>query len=168
MRPGRAKASGDKRYEFMLLPFQGVSHRCTIPRVLPWAMSFCPCRARRWTQRCGDTEVWRHGGVEIRRKMLCFRRYGEFFRTPWLCDSVFILNNYLCHVVGEMLMANGGYVKSLGFDEKSWGNIWRIEKYFVTLQREFSPCNPPRGMTWRIKRAICWQVILWGGRSYTR
>ena len=29
-----------------------------------------------------NTEVWRHGGVEIRRKMLCFRRYGEFFRTP--------------------------------------------------------------------------------------
>ena len=24
----------------------------------------------------------RHGGVEIRRKILCFRRYGEFFRTP--------------------------------------------------------------------------------------
>ena len=46
MRPERAKASGDKRYEFMLLPFQGVPHCCAIPRVLPWAMSFCPCRAR--------------------------------------------------------------------------------------------------------------------------
>ena len=29
-----------------------------------------------------NTEARRHGGVEIRRKILCFRRYGEFFRTP--------------------------------------------------------------------------------------
>ena len=29
-----------------------------------------------------NTEMRRHGGVEIRRKILCFRRYGEFFRTP--------------------------------------------------------------------------------------
>ena len=36
----------------------------------------------------------------------------------------------------EMLKANGGYVKSFGLDEKSSGNIWKIEKYFVTLQRE--------------------------------
>ena len=59
---------------------------------------------------------------------------------------MFILNNYLCHVVGEMLTANGGYVKSLVSDEKSLGNIWWNGKYFVTLHREFSLCNPPRGM----------------------
>ena len=29
-----------------------------------------------------NTEARSHGGVEIRRKILCFRRYGEFFRTP--------------------------------------------------------------------------------------
>ena len=29
-----------------------------------------------------NTEMRKHGGMEIRRKILSFRRYGEFFRTP--------------------------------------------------------------------------------------
>ena len=93
MRPGRAKASGDKRYEFMLLPFQGVSHRCTIPQGVALGYVLLPLQGEALNtetrkhggmeiRRRGDTEARRHGGVEIRRKILCFRRYGEFFRTP--------------------------------------------------------------------------------------
>ena len=63
------------------------------------------------TRRYGDTKVWRYGG-----KCYVFEDTESFLE---LRDSVLILNNYLCHVVGEMLMANGGYVKSFGVDEKS-------------------------------------------------
>ena len=66
-----------------------------------------------------------------------------------------------------MLTANGGYVKSLVFDEKSLENIWKIEKYFVTLQREFSPCNPPRGMPAdRARNPIIGNLC--GGQSYIK
>ena len=73
MRPGRAKASGDKRYEFMLVPFQGVSHRCTIPQGVALGYELLPLQGEALntemrklggmeTRRRGDTEVWRYGG----------------------------------------------------------------------------------------------------------
>ena len=56
MRPERAKASGDKRYEFMLLPFQGVSHRCTIPQGVALGYELLPLQGEAW-----NTEARRHG-----------------------------------------------------------------------------------------------------------
>ena len=77
----------------MLLPLQGVLHRCTIPQGVALGYELLPLQGEALNtemrkhggmeiRRRGDTEARRHGGVEIRRKILCFRRYGEFFRTP--------------------------------------------------------------------------------------
>ena len=96
MRPGRAKASGDKRYEYMLLPLQGVLHRYTIPQGVALGYELLPLQGV--LHRCAipqgvalgyellplqgealNTEARRHGDAETWRKILCFRRYGEFF-----------------------------------------------------------------------------------------
>ena len=62
MRPERAKASGDKRYEYMLLPLQGVSHRYTIPQGVALGYELLPLQGEAL-----NTEARRHGDAETRR-----------------------------------------------------------------------------------------------------
>ena len=71
----------------MLLPLQGVLHRCAIPQGVALGYELLPLQGEALNtemRKHGGVRHGgvRHGGVEIRRKILCFRRYGEFFRTP--------------------------------------------------------------------------------------
>ena len=72
MRPGRAKASGDKRYEFMLLPFQGVSHRYTIPQGVALGYELLPLLGEAL-----NTEARRH-----REYIFKFSEDTENLKTP--------------------------------------------------------------------------------------